>query len=80
MLLTLGLGTQFTVLETVVTTIVDLWPQKLRGKNHKLLADSTVMFLLGLIICTNGGMYSHFGFHLGELPNQFRPLTYGDYT
>ena len=35
MLLTLGLGTQFTVLETVVTTIVDLWPNQLRGKNHK---------------------------------------------
>lgn len=35
MLLTLGLGTQFTVLETVVTTIVDLWPDKLRGKNQK---------------------------------------------
>ncbi|KZS14690.1 GMP synthase-like protein [Daphnia magna] len=60
MLLTLGLGTQFTVLETVVTTIVDLWPHKLRGKNHKLLADSTVMFLLGLIICTNGDIVSEF--------------------
>nr|CAH0101802.1 unnamed protein product [Daphnia galeata] len=59
MLLTLGLGTQFTVLETVVTTIVDLWPHKLRGKNHKwvLLACATVMFLLGLVMCTNGGMY-----------------------
>ncbi|KAK4025846.1 hypothetical protein OUZ56_014891 [Daphnia magna] len=59
MLLRLGLGTQFTVLETVVTTIVDLWPHKLRGKNHKwvLLTSTTVMFLLGLIMCTNGGMY-----------------------
>ncbi|KAK4025638.1 hypothetical protein OUZ56_014693 [Daphnia magna] len=28
MLLTFGLGTQFTVLETVVTTNVDLWPHK----------------------------------------------------
>ena len=35
MLLTLGLGTQFTVVETVVTTIVDLWPDQLRGRNHK---------------------------------------------
>lgn len=59
MLLTLGLGTQFTVLETVVTTIVDLWPNKLRGKNHKwvLMGSASVMFLLGLVMCTNGGMY-----------------------
>ena len=35
MLLTLGMGTQFTILETVVTTIVDNWPQYLSGKNRK---------------------------------------------
>ena len=32
MLLTLGIGTQFTLLETVVGTIVDLAPQHLRAK------------------------------------------------
>jgi len=35
MFLTLGLGTQFTVLETVVTTIVDLLPAGQRSRNHK---------------------------------------------
>jgi solute carrier family 6 amino acid transporter-like protein 5/7/9/14 len=35
MLLTLGMGTQFTVLETVVTTIVDAFPRRLSGKNRK---------------------------------------------
>ncbi|KAK2715135.1 sodium- and chloride-dependent glycine transporter 1-like isoform X2 [Artemia franciscana] len=59
MLLTLGLGTQFTLLETVVTTIVDSWPDKLRGRNHKwvVLGASCVMFLLGLTMCTRNGMY-----------------------
>ena len=49
MLLTLGLGTQFTVLETVVTTIVDLWPHKLRGKNHKYFAAITFQINVSLI-------------------------------
>lgn len=78
MLLTLGLGTQFTVLETVVTTIVDAYPDRFRGHNRKYadvlyyvssIANGTVyfrwvlfgaaatMFLLGLPMCTNGGMY-----------------------
>ena len=33
MLLTLGMGTQFTILETIVTTVTDLNPQRLR-KHH----------------------------------------------
>ncbi|KAK2715140.1 sodium- and chloride-dependent glycine transporter 1-like isoform X2 [Artemia franciscana] len=59
MLLTLGLGTQFTVLETVVTTIVDSWPDKFRGRNHKwvVLGTSCVMFLMGLSMCSRNGMY-----------------------
>jgi len=34
MLLTLGLGTQFTILTTIITTITDDFPS-LRGKNYK---------------------------------------------
>lgn len=34
MLLTLGLGTQFTILTTIITTITDDFPA-LRGKNFK---------------------------------------------
>ncbi|XP_054722112.1 sodium- and chloride-dependent glycine transporter 1-like isoform X2 [Uloborus diversus] len=58
MLMTLGLGTQFTIIETVVTTIVDTWPNKLRRyKAWVLFCSCFVMFSLGLFICTNGGMY-----------------------
>uniref|UniRef100_T1JI01 Transporter n=1 Tax=Strigamia maritima TaxID=126957 RepID=T1JI01_STRMM len=58
MLLTLGMGTQFTILETVVTTIVDEWPDKLR-KYHQwvLLGVCIVMYFFGLGLCSEGGMY-----------------------
>lgn len=58
MLLTLGLGTQFTILETVVTTIIDEWPDTLR-RLHKwvLLFICLVMYILGLALCSEGGMY-----------------------
>lgn len=58
MLLTLGLGTQFTLIETVVTTIVDSYPERLRHRKAQVLACvCSFMFLVGLFLCTNGGMY-----------------------
>ncbi|XP_054156343.1 sodium- and chloride-dependent glycine transporter 1-like isoform X2 [Oppia nitens] len=58
MLLTLGLGTQFTLIETVVTTIVDTWPDKFRHRKPLVLAATCgFMFLVGLLICTKAGMY-----------------------
>ncbi|GFY05794.1 sodium- and chloride-dependent glycine transporter 1 [Trichonephila clavipes] len=58
MLMTLGLGTQFTIVETVVTTIVDTWPEKLQRRKPWVLASACgVMFAFGLLICTKGGMY-----------------------
>ncbi|XP_076352499.1 sodium- and chloride-dependent glycine transporter 1-like [Tachypleus tridentatus] len=58
MLMTLGMGTQFTLIETVVTTIVDTWPHRLRrNKHYVLLICCITMFLCGLVICTEGGMY-----------------------
>lgn len=58
MLLTLGLGTQFTILTTIITTITDDFPA-LRGKNFKwaLLGSCIVMFCVGLSMATRGGMY-----------------------
>lgn len=58
MLLTLGLGTQFTLIETVVTTIVDTYPERLRHRKALvLLCTCAFMFTVGLFLCTNGGMY-----------------------
>lgn len=53
MLLTLGLGTQFTLIETVVTTIVDTFHEKLRHRKPLVLAACCgSMYSLGLLICT----------------------------
>jgi SNF family Na+-dependent transporter len=53
MLMTLGLGTQFTLIETVVTTIVDTWPEKFRHRKQMVLCFTCLlMYLIGLIICT----------------------------
>uniref|UniRef100_T1KQK1 Transporter n=3 Tax=Tetranychus urticae TaxID=32264 RepID=T1KQK1_TETUR len=58
MLLTLGLGTQFTLIETVVTGVVDTWPRSLRHRKPLVLcAVCSVMYILGLSMCTRGGMY-----------------------
>ncbi|KAG7165430.1 Sodium- and chloride-dependent glycine transporter 1-like 1 [Homarus americanus] len=58
MLLTLGLGTQFTILTTIITTITDDFPA-LRGKNFKwvLLVACGAMYCVGLSMATKGGMY-----------------------
>lgn len=58
MLMTLGMGTQFTIVETVVTTIVDTWPEKLRHRKPLvLLGVCGGLFTCGLVICSKGGMY-----------------------
>ena len=58
MLLSLGFGTQFSTTETVVTVIQDQFPA-LRGKNRKwlTLCVCSFMYLCGLFMITEGGMY-----------------------
>ncbi|CAD5117142.1 DgyrCDS5948 [Dimorphilus gyrociliatus] len=60
MLITLGLGTQFAILNTVHTTLMDLFPNKFRSGLRPtllLIILCIVLFLLGLPCCTEGGMY-----------------------
>jgi len=58
MLLTLGLDSQFAMLETVVTGFLDEFPSFFRGRKIWLtLGISIVSFLLGLLLVTQGGMY-----------------------
>ena len=55
MLLFLGFGTQFSLLETIVCIILDTWP-----KLNRLLVlgcSCFAMFLVGLSMVTQGGMY-----------------------
>ncbi|KAM8972909.1 sodium-dependent proline transporter [Pelodytes ibericus] len=58
MLLTLGLDSQFAFMETIVTAITDEFPYYLRPKKAVFSAIiCTILFLLGLILTTDGGMY-----------------------
>jgi len=58
MLLSLGFGTQFSTVETVVTVLLDRFPN-LRGKNRRwcTLGVCLFMFCCGLSMVTNGGIY-----------------------
>jgi len=58
MLLSLGFGTQFSTTETVITIILDRFP-RFRGKNRRwcTLAVCGCMYLAGLSMITEGGMY-----------------------
>jgi SNF family Na+-dependent transporter len=53
MLSLLGFGSQFACMETVVTAIFDLFPQKRKLKVYILGLLCFVMFSCGLIFCTN---------------------------
>ncbi|XP_042191513.1 sodium- and chloride-dependent GABA transporter 2 isoform X2 [Callorhinchus milii] len=60
MIIFLGLDSQFIGVECLATTIMDLFPTKFRGTNHRalfILAISMVSFSLGLLLVTEGGMY-----------------------
>ncbi|ELU09479.1 hypothetical protein CAPTEDRAFT_115714 [Capitella teleta] len=60
MLVNLGIGTQFTLVTTTHTTLMDVFSRHLRrGRRPLLLLLAICMFsfLVGLIITTQGGMY-----------------------
>uniref|UniRef100_A0A3P8VWJ7 Solute carrier family 6 member 13 n=1 Tax=Cynoglossus semilaevis TaxID=244447 RepID=A0A3P8VWJ7_CYNSE len=60
MIVFLGLDSQFVCVESLVTAVVDMYPEVFRRKNRRelfLLAVSLVSFLVGLIMLTEGGMY-----------------------
>lgn len=59
MILALGFGTQFSILEAVVTIVVDAWPKQWGKLSHRMVLTMACgfMFLCGLPLVTNGGMY-----------------------
>ena len=58
MLLSLGFGTQFSIMETVVSVVVDAWPSRYPKPSHRkvLFVACVLMFLIGLSMVTEGGM------------------------
>ena len=57
MLLTLGLDSMFTMVETVTTCIFDQFKQLVPYKPFVVIATCVVGFLCGLSMCTKGGLY-----------------------
>lgn len=57
MLITLGLDSQFTMVETLTTAIFDEWPKLRNRKGTVVMITSLVGFILGLSMCARGGIY-----------------------
>ncbi|XP_052678713.1 sodium- and chloride-dependent glycine transporter 1-like isoform X1 [Crassostrea angulata] len=57
MLITLGIDSQFAMLESVLTGIVDYFPGLRSKKTLVMLVISIVFYILGLPMTTPGGMY-----------------------
>merc|ERR1712137_845591 len=57
MLITLGLDSQFTMVETITTAVMDQWPQTRVHKGKVVIGASILGFLLGLTCTTHGGIY-----------------------
>ncbi|XP_053320336.1 sodium- and chloride-dependent GABA transporter 2-like isoform X2 [Spea bombifrons] len=60
MVILLGLDSQFVCVESLVTSLVDMYPRTFRKKNRRellILGVSIFSFLIGLVMLTEGGMY-----------------------
>ena len=57
MLITLGLDSQFTMTETLTTAAMDQWPALRAHKAKVVIGTSIIGFILGLTMCTKGGVY-----------------------
>jgi solute carrier family 6 amino acid transporter-like protein 5/7/9/14 len=57
MLITLGLDSEFALVETVTTSIMDQWPATRKKKWAVILGCAVIMYFLGLTLCTRGGPY-----------------------
>ncbi|KAK6179428.1 hypothetical protein SNE40_011789 [Patella caerulea] len=57
MLVTLGVDSQFVLVETVSTSFMDLFPKARNYKTFVVVGFGTIFFLLGLTLTTNGGLH-----------------------
>ncbi|OAF64601.1 hypothetical protein A3Q56_07682 [Intoshia linei] len=57
MLITLGMDSQFTLIETIATSVMDSSPKMRNYKTILFAVLCSILFLPGLIMCTNGGSY-----------------------
>ncbi|KAK3750882.1 hypothetical protein RRG08_029803 [Elysia crispata] len=57
MLISLGMGSEFALLETVITAVQDTYPPFRQKKVFVVLTVCCCGFIGGLLVCTEGGMY-----------------------
>ncbi|KAG1663867.1 Sodium- and chloride-dependent glycine transporter 2 [Nymphon striatum] len=57
MLITLGLDSQFTMVETITTALFDQFPNLRSRKPYIVVGSCFGGFILGLSLCTKGGVY-----------------------
>merc|ERR1719422_1478317 len=58
MLVTIGIDSEFCIVESLVTGIVDMWPDYLRPRRRKFTTlICLLLFLMGVPMVTNGGAY-----------------------
>jgi len=58
MLVTIGIDSEFCIVESLVTGIVDMWPDLLRPRRRQFTTGICILlFLLGVPMVTNGGAY-----------------------
>lgn len=57
MVITLGLDTQFALLETISTGLTDQFPVLRKRSYLVIISVAVVFYLLGLVMCTPGGPY-----------------------
>jgi solute carrier family 6 amino acid transporter-like protein 5/7/9/14 len=57
MLITLGLDSMFTYTETLTTAVIDQYPSLIKHKGKVVIGISVLGFILGLSMCTNGGIF-----------------------
>ena len=55
---TIGIDSEFCIVESLVTGIVDMWPDYLRPRRRQFTtAICILLFILGVPMVTNGGAY-----------------------
>ncbi|KAK3766032.1 hypothetical protein RRG08_002273 [Elysia crispata] len=57
MLITLGVDSEFVLTETVVTSIMDMFPSTRKYKTFTVILVCLVFFILGIPYCFDGGFY-----------------------
>lgn len=57
MLITLGVDSEFVLVETVITSLMDRFPKLRKYKLFTVMVTCALFFLLGLTLTTDGGIY-----------------------